>query len=214
MDLQEMSARLSERLGEHHRRYGAYEVVAQALADAEDRVSALETRVALTEQAQALLTSIGEERQETARAQLEGLASRAMQVIFGEELSFHLVPSVRAGQQNLEFVVRSRYGKTQVDTPVSARGGGMRAVLGLVMRLVVLLLTEDARKILFLDESFAHVSRGYESRVAEFLAEVAHKAQVQIVLITHSDAYAEWADKTYRFEQADGKTVVHAGETE
>jgi DNA repair exonuclease SbcCD ATPase subunit len=214
MDLTGIAQEVRARRLSHERRAGQAQVVREHLEAARGRVAMLEQQVEVAQETQALLTSLGEEQQETARAQLEGLATRAMQVIFGEELSFHLVPSVKAGQQHLEFVVRSRNGKETVDTPVSARGGGMRAVLGFVMRLVVLLLTPEARKVLFLDESFSFVSRGYEDRVAEFLAEVAHKAGVQIVLITHSPAYEQWADKTYRLEQKTGLTVVHEGETE
>jgi DNA repair exonuclease SbcCD ATPase subunit len=155
-----------------------------------------------------VLTSTGEERQETAQRQVEGLVTRALQVIFDENLSFHLVPSVKANRAEIEFVLRSRYGDTEVDTPVlEARGGGMAAVVGFVLRLVVLLLTPGARRVLFLDESFGMVSAEYEPRLAEFLREVADKAGVQIVLITHSRAYDDLADASYELSLgADGAT--------
>lgn len=89
------------------------------------------------------------------------------------------------------------------------------AVVGFVLRLVVLLLTPGARRFLALDESFAHVSASYEPRVAEFLREVADKAGVQIMLVTHSNAYGDLADAKYRLVLgADGKTEVFEGESE
>ena len=88
----------------------------------------------------------------------------------------------------------------------------MAAVVGFVLRLVVLLLTPSHRRFLALDESFAHVSASYEPRVAEFLREVADRAGVQILLITHSDAYSDLADVRYRLSLApDGTTVVEKG---
>ena len=117
---------------------------------------------------------------------------------------------------DLEFVVRSTYGDTVIDTSVlEARGGGMAAVLGFVMRLVVLLLTPGTRKLLVLDESFAMVSASFEARVAEFLHEVSHRAKVQIILITHSAAYGDYADEKYRLAAGPGGvTQVYKGESE
>jgi ABC-type uncharacterized transport system YnjBCD ATPase subunit len=168
----------------------------------------LRASLELHEKVLGVLTSVGEARQESAQRQVEGLVTRALQVIFGEELSFHLVPSVKSNRAEIDFVLRSRYGDTEVDTPVlEARGGGMAAVVGVILRVVVLLLTPNARRILFLDESFSHVSAEYEPRVAEFLREIADKAGVQLVLITHSDAYSDAADVKYRLELgSDGTT--------
>lgn len=162
------------------------------------------------------LTKVGEKEQGQAQRQIEELVTRALQVIFGEELSFKLVPRVLRDQAALDMVLVSTYGDTVIETPVmEARGGGMAAVVGFVLRLVVLLLSPGVRRFLALDESFAHVSASYEPRVAEFLREVADKAGVQLLLITHSTAYSELADARYRLTLGpDGVTQVHAGEAE
>ena len=120
-------------------------------------VARLRESLELHEKVLGVLTSVGEARQESAQRQVEALVTRALQVIFGEELSFHLVPSVKGSQAVIDFVLRSRYGDAEVDTPVlDARGGGMASVVGFVLRLVVLLLTPGARRFLALDESVWH----------------------------------------------------------
>ena len=173
----------------------------------------------------ALLTRTGEELQDTAQRQIEELVTRGLQVVFDDSLSFRLVPSVKAGQANLDFIIRTVYddrgmdhsgdAPVVIDTPVmEARGGGMAAVTGFLLRLVVLLLTPEtrARRFLVLDESFGMVSAEYEPRVAEFLREVADKAGVQILLVTHSGAYSDAADKRYQFRMgSDGSTEVSDG---
>lgn len=174
-------------------------------------VERLRAQLELHEKVLGVLTSVGEARQEHAQRQVEGLVTRALQAIFDENHSFHLVPSVKANRAEIDFVLRSRLADgTEVDTPVmDARGGGMAAVVGFVLRLVVLLLTPGARRILFLDETFGMVSKGYEPRVADFLREVADKAGVQIVLITHSDAFSDVADQAYELALGpDGATVA------
>ena len=176
-------------------------------------VARLRESIELHNKVLGVLTSVGEARQESAQRQVEGLVTRALQTIFAENLSFHLVPSIKGSQATVDFVLRSRYGDTEIDTPVlEARGGGMAAVVGFVLRLVVLLLTPNARRILFLDESFGMVSAEYEPRVAEFLRQVADKAGVQIVLITHSTAYSDLADTSYELSLgADGATRLAQG---
>jgi hypothetical protein len=163
-----------------------------------------------------LLTSVSEQAQEDARARFESLATRALQVIFGPELSFGLVPGESGGQPTLEPVIRSDYGGTITETSVlDARGGGMAAVTGFVMRLVKLLLTPGARRVLLLDESFAHVSESFTDRVASFLREVADQAGVQIILNTHDPVYAQYADQRVRLVLGpDGLTQVFEGESE
>lgn len=190
--------------------------VARRGKEAQARVASLRAQAEVEQQVALLLTSLGEERQESARRQVEELVTRALQVIFADNLSFHMIQSVRANRAEVDFVIRSDYGEGAVETPVmDARGGGMAAVVGFVLRLVVLLLTPGSRRFLALDESFAHVSASYEPRVAEFLREVADKAGVQILLITHSDAYSDLADARYRLSLGpDGVTRVEEGVTE
>lgn len=190
----------------------AVEVATRGKA-AQAEVARLRAQAELQEKVAVLLNSIGEERQESARHQVEELVTRALQVIFASNLSFHMIQSVRANRAEVDFVIRSEYGGQVVETPVmEARGGGMAAVVGLVLRLVVLLLTPGARRFLALDESFAHVSASYEPRVAEFLREVADKAGVQVLLITHSDAYSDLADARYQLSLGpDGTTQVEEG---
>jgi DNA repair exonuclease SbcCD ATPase subunit len=177
----------------------------------------LRARLETCEKTCKLLTTIGEQEQDIARAQVEGLVTRALQVVFGEELSFRLKPGTRGNQAVLDLLLVSQYGGTTVETPVmEARGGGMAAVVGFALRLVILLLTPEyeVRRLLVLDETFAHVSASYEPRVAEFLREVADKAGVQVLLVTHSNAYGEKADSRYRLSLAGGFTEVHPNETE
>jgi hypothetical protein len=238
-DLEAIRARLAYRAEETaerlQRESGRAMEVARRGKSVQAEVARLREQGELQGKVAALLTTIGEQRQESARAQVEGLVTRALQVVFDSNLSFHMVQAVRANRAEVDFVIRSAYkcqhctgkgthpyptclfcggsGDIVVDTPVmDARGGGTAAVVGFVLRLVVLLLTPRTRRFLALDESFAHVSASYEPRVAEFLREVADKAGVQILLITHSDAYSDMADVRYRFSLGpDGTTVVEKG---
>jgi DNA repair ATPase RecN len=192
------------------REVGEARALARAGQAAEARVAELTAALELHERVIGVLTKVGEERQQHAQEQVEGLVTQGLRHIFQENLSFHLVQGQRAGQATVDFVLRSHYGERIINTPVmDARGGGMAAVVGFLLRLVVLLLTPEARRILFLDESFAHVSAEFRQRLAEFLWDVCTKAGVQIVLVTHDPEYAALADEAYDLALgSDGATVV------
>lgn len=208
---------VQERLGQVRRAVDRRHGEARALYARGQHLSAeiktLERQVDLHERAAHVLTSIGEQRQDAAQKQIEALVTQGLKTIFSEDLSFHLVPGVRAKAPVVDFVIRSTLKDgTVVDTDVmDARGGGLAAVVGFLLRLVILLLSKDSGEtVLFMDETFAHVSAEYEPRLAEFLRELVDKTGVQIILVTHSDAFLDAADVTYRFWQDSGVTLVKA----
>jgi ABC-type uncharacterized transport system YnjBCD ATPase subunit len=198
--LEALEQRVRQARYTYERRTGAARQLGQDGMRVKAEVESLRAETERHAKVNALLTSLGETAQANAQEQLEQLVTRGLQVIFGSELSFHVVQTVKANQAFTDFVIRSTYeGNVMLDTPVlEARGGGMAAVVGFMVRLVVLLLTPGARRILFLDETFGHLSREYEARLAEFIAEVARRAQVQIFLVTHSDGYDDYADARIR----------------
>lgn len=192
---------------------GAARVVATTGQRLQGEIADLRTTVELHTQAAAVLTSIGEDRQNQAQRQIEALVTQGLRTIFGDELSFHIVPSVRAKVPVVDFVIRSALQDgTIVDTDImDARGGGLAATVGALLRLVVLLLSRDRQDtVLLLDETFAHVSAEYQPRLAGFLRELVDHTGIQIIMVTHSDVFAEAADVRYRFDQVDGITRVRS----
>lgn len=212
-----LAAAVRRRRQQLDRQAGQAEQLAAQISATESELERYRSLSELNARAAALLTTIGEQTQETARGKVQELATRALQVVFGPEHEFLLKPGERGGQATLELLVRTQYpGGSVVETGIlEARGGGLAAVVGYVLRLVVLLLTPELDNVLFLDEPFGHVSAQYEGRVGEFMAEVAHRAGVQQVLITHSPVFADFADVAARLELSEaGVTVVHKGESE
>jgi len=168
----------------------------------------LHERVAL------LLTSLGEEKQNEAQQTIENLVTSGLQKIFDESLSFHIVQSVRGKASSLEFQVRTATttGRDLDTSVMDARGGGIAAVIGFLLRLVVFLLRPDSpEKFMVLDESFAHVSDEYLPSLGAFLRELVDRTSVQIVMVTHQPQFADYADKVYRFSSENDLTRVEVG---
>lgn len=172
-------------------------------------INDLTTLVDTYTRAAAVLTSMGEQRQADTQTKIEELVTQGLKTIFAEDLSFHLVAGVRAKAPVVDFLVRTHLPDgTTVDTDVmDARGGGLAAIVGFLLRLIRLLLSAQGRDtVIMLDETFAHVSAEYEPRLAEFIRDLADRTGVQIIMVTHSDAYLDAADVRYRFEVSHGQT--------
>jgi hypothetical protein len=174
-------------------------------------ISELTSLVEDLDRVTALLNSMGEDQQFQTQQKIEELVTRGLHTIFDPTLSFHIVQSVKGRSVVVDFILRTTLERSVIDTPVlEARGGGVAATIGFLLRLVVLLLSKGARSehILVLDESFSHVSAEYLPTVSEFLREVVDKTGIQIFMVTHQPELTELADKVHRFDIVDGKTVV------
>ena len=180
--------------------------------EVKEELDRLKEEVSLFERSGVLLNSIGEERQLKAQDTIEALVTRGLQQIFDDTLSFHIIQKVKANAASVEFVVRTALPDGGVvDTPVmDARGGGLAATIGFLLRVVILLLRggNHGENILVIDESFSHVSAEYLPAVSEFLRELVEKTNLQVIMITHQTELTDAADTVYRFTSVDGKTIV------
>lgn len=191
---------------------GAARVITERKEELNKEVSFLTEHVATLEKAAGVLAKVGEDRQQEAQVKIESLVTQGLQKIFGPHLAFKVVQSVKGRTPVVEFVIKTTLadGKVHETDILSAMGGGVSAVTGFLLRLVVLLLDSSRKStILVLDETFAHVSDSYLPALAEFLREVVDKAQVQIIMVTHQKIFADLADKAYKFSlDVNGYTVA------
>lgn len=176
--------------------------------------SEIEARKELIEvhaQVVSLLNTIGEDRQNLAQQQIEGIVTKGLQTIFESNLTFHAVSSYKANAAHLEFVVRShRLDGTTMDTPIlDAMGGGLASIVGFLLRVVQIMLSpQSVSRTLILDETFAAVSAEYEVRLSDFIRELIDKTDLQVILVTHSTAFSDNADRVYHFSLKNGKTQI------
>lgn len=208
-ELSELSVRVQQWRRRLDRQVGEAQAAALRGKQLVSEVDALKNEQQELAKAAEVLTSIGETRQHAAQQQIEALVTRGLQVIFDDDMSFHVQQSVKGGRPQVDFMIRSEVNGQQVETSVlDARGGGVAAVVGFLLRLVVILLGQKPNSLMVLDETFGMVSKDYEPRVAEFLRELVDKTGVQVLLVTHSDAFDDVADRRYRFSLNEGTTKV------
>lgn len=209
--LEVLRSRLSRVRRDLDRQTGEARAVALRGQEAVSQAAASAREVDVLQSASVVLSSVADERQAEVTRQVEGLVTHGLRTIFEEDLSFHLVSSVKGRQVTTEAVVRSTMASGEVvETPLlDSRGGGLASVVGFLLRLVLVLLTPSRQDpVLVLDETFAQVSEEYEPRLAEFIRELVDRTSAQVILVTHSSAYSDHADRVHRLAIRGGETVV------
>lgn len=194
---------LDQRVGERRSLLDRQREVDEELADlAEQEVSAQE--------AATVLASYGDLRTQSLMERLEGVVTHGLDAVFGAgELTFRITQDRRGSSPTAILSVVSMIDGEQVETSVmDSRGGGVAAVIGALLRVVVLLWRKGAVHTLFLDETFAQLSEGYEQPMAEFLRKLVDMTDIQIVMITHSHGFDDVADVHYHFTHDGSKTLV------
>jgi len=199
---------LTTRVRAHQQRLDTEVGMARAVAERgqvlTEQVSRLVSTQEVAERVSGVLARIGSDRDAAAREQVEGLVTAGLRAIFDEELSFHLVEVTTRQTPQVDFVVRTHLSDdTTYDTDVlSARGGGLAAVVGLLLRVVVILLLrqvrpEEAPPILCLDETLAMLSNDRLDAAGEFLRTLVDRTGLQILMVSHQEELSETADVVY-----------------
>lgn len=191
------------------RRVGEARALAEQGRKAKEQYEREAEIVIACEEATAFLNSFADERQTKVHQQIEDLVTHGIQTIFGDGLTFHVLSEQKSNRTEVSFSLKSTMGDGEtVETSIlDARGGGVAAVVGFLLRLIITLLREE-RPLLALDETFAQVSEGYLPAVGSFLREIINKTGVQVLLITHSEIFAEYADVVYKVTQKKGSSEI------
>lgn len=189
------------------RQTGVLAALATRGKEIQDRVEKAKLADAELEKACLLITSIAEARTESALRTLEELATAGLRAVFGEDLALKINLQQKGRSQSAEITIVSGGLETAV---LDARGGGVAAVAGLMLRIATLLMTPSLQRVLVLDETVAQLSEDYEPALSDFLRDLCQRAGLQIVMVTHSRALAESADHVVTVRQAAGRTELVA----
>lgn len=160
----------------------------------------------LQKQAMTLLQQAADKVQSDIKQALTSLCTAALRDVFPEKnCTFEVDFVTTKSTTNLEmYIVENgvRY------DPLESRGHGMADILCFALRVSLLCLKPDVRKVILLDEPFKQVSEEYRHRAIAFVKEVSIRTGIQIIMVTHIKEFAEYADKVLSVSYVDGKSVV------
>lgn len=157
-----------------------------------------------------LLQTYSEQEQADLQGRIEGLVTQGLQAVFGEELGFKMTPGSERGQATLRFTVTGHGVETDV---LEARGGGLAAVIGFLLRVIVTALhPATPRRFFVLDETFGMVSAGFQEELGRFIRRLCDEADVQVLLVTHAPRVGLHADKVYEISHDGTRTKIQPRE--
>lgn len=185
------------------RKHAVEEQIAQYTQQIDQSKAVLET----LDKAVGLIGQYADAREKDVQAKIETLVTNGLRVVFNEDLRFIVQQKAVGKRTEIKFKIESFYDNVSVETDIlSARGGGVAAVTGFLLRVIMILLT-NSRRIIFLDETFSQVSTHYQENVAQLLEDLATDYGFQFILVTHrSPEIVERSSHVYETSMKNGKT--------
>lgn len=187
-------------------------------------VENLRLDAATTEKAVFLLQQYADFQQREVIKKIEDIVTSGLQAVFrNSTLSYKLYYSETKSSKmkrnpEITMAVFYDYGGNEVKGDIkNSFGGGLSVVVSTLLRVIIVWLMKDTvRPILFLDEPLKDLSpeypdqndesSGYRDRMAEFLKRLTDEVGVQIIMVSHEPNYSSEADVDYRFHGSIGKS--------
>ena len=134
--------------------------------------------------------------------------------MFGEKLDFIIERSENGNSVVINFKLAQVIdGESLITDIIDAKGGGVISVAGFLLRVLVLLSSNQLEKVMLLDETFAHLSSEYVPNLALLLQKLNEETGIQFLIITHDPTLIDYADVAYEASQYNGDTVYEKLQT-
>lgn len=162
-----------------------------------------------------LLEQASERAREDGMRVLSETASNAVQAVLGEGTSVDMVSTIRNGVPNVDVLVKRTKNGVEVTTdPTQGEGGGVADIVAMSMFFSLgLLVGNDNRAPIFMDEPTKFLSKGFSSEAASFIYEMVEYTNKQTFLVTHDEEIALSGDKIFKVE-LDEQLVSQVSEIE
>ncbi len=174
------------------------------LSDVTEQLSILEV-------AGETLKKIGEQKKKATIEMFERVVTLAIKEVFGFDYKF--IIEVSSDKRVLTKFKLLRPDGMELDIMASC-GGGIVDVVSFVLKALMLASIRPRREpLMFMDESFAHVSAEYVPKVASLLKSLSEQLNMKFLLVTHQQTFLDVATHGYELSKEGDSTVfVKIGE--
>jgi len=199
------------------KREGARDTLMESREKLTTTIKDLDSSVSTVEKAIWLLQKYGEEQQKAISSQIESVVTKGLQAVFQNgTMEFKITYSEnKKGDKKrtpeiVMSVVYAANGEMVEGNIRNSFGGGLSVVVSVLLRIVIALhLSGRVKPIILLDEALKDLSPnqgsmdervdGYRVRMASFLRKIVDETDLQLILVSHEDEYAELADVHHKF---------------
>lgn len=158
-------------------------------------VAALEKEAAILTSVEAALGELSQRVVGQSVGPIDALVTKGLQLVFDDQrLVFRTRVEKARGKTSVRFVLLQDGQEAPI---LDSYGGGVVVVAGVLIRIVTIMALQ-ARRVLLLDETLAHVSRRYVPALSKMLRELCDSLDFTILMVTHTEEFAEHATTHYR----------------
>lgn len=179
----------------------------KALAERRAEMLELKAKEALYEKALWFLQEISKYQEDFLKDKFVKTVRYGLGMTFGDDLGFDILVETKANQRIMSPAIKGEDGEWITDF-IEEDGGGLAECLSFLLNAMLIIWQKDARKILFLDESFSKVSVDYKAALLDMIKVLSTKFGIQFVIITHDPDVEGLADINYRFRKLNGRTQM------
>ena len=143
------------------------------------------------------------------KIEVEQLVTQGLRSIFeNPTIQFNIDFVTKRNQVEAEFTLSSEKDGTRIQGDIlSSRGGGIVDVISISLRIIIMQLMK-VKGPLVLDEPGKYISAQFIGSFGKFLTEVSNTFNRQIIMITHNDKLAEFANNTIEVHQVGGVSYI------
>lgn len=159
------------------------------------------------EKAGIIIQTVAKQTQMELSYRISEPVSLALGTIFdGESYSLKLEFPYRRNQTECDVYFEK---EGELFEPMLEGSGGMIDVAGLALRASILKLHHPKPMgLLILDETFKHTNISRHDSAGRFLQEISKKLNIQILLTTHSNVLAEYANRKFKVSKTNGMSNI------
>jgi len=181
-------------------------VLNKQLQEKEEALILLKLRSIAIEKARTLLQIAAQKVQSRIEYHISHMVTLALAGVYSEDIQFITKFEARRNTTECDFFFKVGDGEEQ--DVMDNFGGGVLDVTAFALKVVMLSLKKKLRRILILDEAFRHVSPDLQHNVSEMIKLINEKTGIQILMVSHAEDINDSADKTFRVEKIDNKSIV------
>lgn len=168
-------------------------------------------------QAALFLKSKAADTRQTSCEVISGIATKAIQPIYGDDYAFSFQSNEKAIEKGLKSsfnlipTISSKLGNSTLSTSIKdSRGGGLSEVMSVLLRLAFLSLS-GYNGLVILDESWAAVSADEKmDSLINFFNGYIKESGIQVLLITHrTEMFGKIADNILKVKKENGSANVY-----
>jgi hypothetical protein len=154
-----------------------------------------------------LFKALGGSHEKDLLDKLQKFVNYGLTVVFGGHGIFVPVMSLEGKDIRVDFFIEVEGSLCGI---ADAKGGGVAEVVSILLQLffMVVMRGQGVGDVLIMDTALVNLSTVYYQRASALLKELCDKLDIQIIFLTHSEDFGNFADVVYRFFQDENKTVA------